>query len=89
MTSPINECGSSRRFCMPRTIKTDAMINAYRQSQHIWSLTQDIDKVRKRGAQFDVDNWDEGKSKMTSLLAFATALLKDNQLWKHRAVSIE
>jgi len=47
MTSPINEGSSSPRFRMPLTIKPDTITNLHRQSQHIWSLTQDIDKVRK------------------------------------------
>jgi len=52
-------------------------------------LTQDIDKVRKRWPQFDVDNWEERKAKMKCLIAFATASLKDDRLLKHRAAYCE
>jgi len=89
MTSPIDEGGGSPRFCMPLTIKSDTMMNAHQQSQHIWSLTQDIDKVRKSRAEFNVDNWDEQKSKMNSLMAFATVSWKDNLLWKRQVASLE
>jgi len=89
MTSPSDEGGSSPRFHMPFTIKPHAMMNAHRQSQHIWILTQDIDNVRKRGGQFNVDNWDEGKSKMKRVIAFATVSLKDDLLVKRRAASFK
>jgi len=77
------------KAAVPLTIKPGAMMNAHRQSQHIWSLTQDIDKVRKRRAQFDVDTWHQCKSKMKSLIAFPTVSLKDNPLWKRQAASFE
>ena len=66
MTSPIYQGGHSPIFHIPLAIKPNAMMNTDRQSQHIWSLTQEIDKVRKHRAEFDVDNWDE-RSKMKSL----------------------
>jgi len=89
MTSPIEEGSSFPRFGIPVAIKPDAMMNAHRQSQHIWSLTQNINKVRKCRAHLDVDNWNEHKSKQQSLIAFATASLKDDLLWKRQAASFE
>jgi len=89
MRCPIDKGSSSPRFRMPLAIKPDAMINTHRQLQHNWSLTQDINMVRKPQAQFDVNNWDKPKSTSQSLTAFATASLKDDLLWKRQAVSLE
>jgi len=57
---------------MPLALKPHEMMNAHQQSKHIWSLTQDIDKVRKNWAQFNVDNSNEYKSKTQHVIAFAT-----------------
>jgi len=50
---------------------------------------QDIAKVRKRRAQFDINNWDKYKSKRLSLITFTIASLKDDPLWKGRGASFE
>jgi len=44
------------------------------------------DKSRKCKAQFDVDNWDERRSKMKCLVASAKEFLKVDQLQKHQKV---
>ena len=56
MTSLIDKGDGSPRFPMPLTVKPDTMINTHWQLQHIRSLKQEFDKVRKRQAHFDVDN---------------------------------
>jgi len=89
MISAIDEGGSSRRLYMPRAIKHVAIMKADCELQHISSLMQDSDWVRKCRVEFDVDNWDERKSKRQSLISFATALLKDNPAWNRRALSFE
>ena len=45
--------------------------------KQLWSPTHE-DKARKRKAQFDVDNWDERRSKMQSLVAATKEFLKED-----------
>jgi len=44
------------------------------------------DKARKRKAHFDVDHWDEGRSKRQCLVASAKEFLKEDQLEKCQMV---
>jgi len=53
--------------------------------KQLWSPTHD-DKAQKSKAQFDVDNWDERRSKMQCLAASAKELLKEDQLQERRMV---
>ena len=89
MTSPIDEGGGSPRCHMPLVIQPKAMINAHWQLQHIWSRMHDSDKVRRCQTQFDVDNSDECKLNIKILIAFATASLQEDLLWKSQVASFE
>jgi len=53
--------------------------------KQLWSPTHD-DKARKHKAQFDVDNWDERRSKMQCLVASAKEFLQEDQFQKRRRV---
>jgi len=55
------------------------MLNTHRIMKQLCSPTHD-DKARKRKVQFDVDNWDERRSKMQGLVASAKEFLKEDQL---------
>jgi len=85
MTSPVHQGGNSKGRLIPRSIKPQGMLNTHRIMQQLWSPTHD-DKARKRKAQFEVDNWDGGRSKMQCLVASAKQLLKEDQLQKRRMV---
>jgi len=60
-------------------------MNTPRIMKQLWSLTHD-DKARKCKAQFDVDIWDERRSKMHCLDPSAKEFLKEDQLEKRRQV---
>jgi len=85
MTSPVDEGGDSTGRRIPISIKPQGMLNIQRIMKQLWSPTHD-DKARKRKAQFDVDNWDERRSKMECLVASAKEFLKEDQLQKRRMV---
>jgi hypothetical protein len=70
---------------IPLSIKPQGMLNTHRIMKQLWSPTHD-DKARERKAQFDVDNWDERRSKMQCLAASAREFLKEDQLQKRRMV---
>jgi len=61
------------------------MLNTHRMMKPLWSPTHD-DKAQKGKAQFEVDNWDERRSKMQCLVPSAKALLKEDQLQKRQMV---
>jgi len=65
---------------MALTIKPNGLVGADHQLWHIWSLTEDMNKVQKRRVKFDVNNWDERKSKGQRLTPFGTVLFKDDPL---------
>jgi len=85
MTSPVDLGGDSTGCRIPLSIKPQGMLNTHRIMKHLSSPTHH-DKVRKRKAQFDVDNWNEQRSKMHSLVAFSTELSKEDQLHKRGMV---
>lgn len=85
MTSPVDQGGDSTGRRIPLSIKPQGMLNTHRIMKQLWSPTHD-DKARKRKAQFDVDNWDERRSKMQCLAASAKEFLKEDQLQKRRMV---
>jgi len=85
MTSPVDQGGDSTGRQTPLSIKPQGMWSTHRIMQHLWSPTHD-DMGQKRKAQFDVDNWDEGRSKMQCLVASAKEFLKEDQLLKRRIV---
>ena len=76
MTSPVDQGGDSPRRRIPLSIKPQAMLNTHRSIEQLWSPMHD-DKVLKRRALFDVENWDERKSKRQSLVASAKEFLKE------------
>jgi len=53
--------------------------------KQLWSPTED-DKAGKRKALFEVDFWDQRRSKMQFLVASAKEFLKEDQLQKCRMV---
>jgi len=63
MTSPVDQGGDATGHRIPLSIKPQGMLNTYRMRKQLWSPTHD-DKAQTRKAQFDVDNWDERRSKM-------------------------
>jgi len=83
MTSPVDQGGDSTGRRIPLSINSQGMLNTHRIMKQLWSPTND-DKARKRKAQFDVDNWDERRSKMQCLVAPAQEFLKEDQLQKRR-----
>jgi len=85
MTSPVDQGGDSTGRRIPLSIKPQGMLNTHRIMKQLWSPTDD-DKAWKRKAQFDVDNWDERRSKMQCLVASAKEFLKEDQLQKRRMV---
>jgi len=85
MTSPLDQGGDSTgRWILP-SINPQGMLNTHRIMKQLCSPTHD-DKAQKRKVQFDVDNWDECRSKMQCLVASAKEFLKEDQLQKHRMV---
>jgi len=85
MTSPVHQGGDSTGRRIPLSIKPQGMLNIHCIMKQLWSPTHD-DKAPKRKGQFDVDNWDERRSKMQFLVASAKEFLKEDKLQKHRIV---
>jgi len=85
ITSPVDQDGNSTGCRIPLSIKPQGMLNTHRIMKQLWSPTHD-DKAQKRKAQFDVDNWDERRSKMQCLVASAKEFVKEDQLQKCRMV---
>jgi len=85
MTSPVHQGGDSTGRRKPLSIKQQGMLNTHRIMKQLWSPTHN-DKARKCKAQFDVDNWDDLRSKMQCLVASAKEFLKEDQLQKRRMV---
>jgi len=85
MTSAVDQGGDSTGHWIALSIKPQGMLNTHRIMKQLWSPTHD-DKARKRKGQFDVDNWDERRSKMQCLVASAKEFLKEDQLQKRRMV---
>ena len=85
MTSPVDQGGDSTGRRIPLSIKPQGMLNTHRIMKQLWSPTHD-DMARKLKAQFDVDNWDERRSKIQCLAASAKELLKEDQVQKRRMV---
>jgi len=85
MTSPVDQGGHSTGRRIPLSIKAQGMLNTHRMMKQLWSPTHD-NKAWKRKAQFDVDNWDECRSKMQCLAASAKEFLKEDPLQKRRMV---
>jgi len=83
MRSPVAQGGDSTGRRMPLSIKPQGMRNRHRIMKQLCSLTHD-EKARKRKAQFDVNNWDECRSKIHCLVASAKECLKEDQLQKRR-----
>ena len=85
MTSPVDLGGDSTGRRITLSIKPQGMLKRHRIMKQLWSPTHD-DKARKRKAQFNVDNWDERRSKMQCLAASTKEFLKEDQLQKRRMV---
>jgi len=85
MTSPVDQGGDSTGHRIPVSIKPQGMLNTHLIMKQLWSPTHN-DKAWKRKAQFDVNNWDERRSKMQCLVASAKEFLKEDQLQKCRMV---
>ena len=85
MASPVDQGGDSTGPRIPLSIELQGMRNMDDIIKQIWSPTYD-DKARKRKVQFDVDNWDEGRSKIQCLVASAKEFLKADQVQKRRMV---
>jgi len=77
MTSPVDPGGDSTGHWIPLSIKPLGMLNTHRIMKQLWSPTHD-DKARKCKAQFDIDNWDERRSKMHCLVASSEEFLKED-----------
>jgi len=85
MRSPDDQGSDSKGRRIPLSIKPQVMLNTHRIMKQLSIPTHDH-KARKRRAQFDIDNWDERRSKMQCLVASAINFLKDDQLHNHRMV---
>jgi len=85
MTSPVDHGGDSTGRRIPLSIKPQGILNTYRIMKPLWSPKHD-EKEQKHKAQFDIDNWDERRSKMHCLLASAKQFLKEDQPQKRRMV---
>jgi len=85
MPSPVDQGGDSTARRIILSIKPQGMLNTHRIMKQLGSPTPD-DKARNRKAQFDVDNWNERRSKMQCLVASAKELSKEDHLQKRRMV---
>jgi len=85
ITSPLDQGGDCTGHRIPLSIKLQGMPNPHHMMKQLWSTTHD-DKARKRKAQFEVDNWDERRSKMLCLAASGKEFWKEDQLQKRRMV---